>query len=246
MHLALDTSTTWTSIALVDDHEIVALDEVEGVNPGEDLVARIDVLVRRSGISRTQVDGIVVGVGPGPYTSTRVGVAVARTLGLALGVSVVGVCSHDAVAAAFVAQSGQPDIGDFVVATDARRREIYWARYDSDARRLVGPTVGKPADVIADYRADVFVGNGLDRYPDLVQGEGVALAPEMHPCAQWIAVVAEDAMARGETVPTAQPELADHASGASVPIDLAQRLFAPYPLYLRRPDAVPSAKVVAP
>ena len=47
----------------------------------------------------------------------------------------------------------------------------------------------------------MFVGNGLDRYPDLVQGEGVALAPEMHPCAQWIAVVATDAMARGRPFP---------------------------------------------
>ena len=80
MHLALDTSTTWTSIALVDDHEVVSLDEVEE-EPGEDLVARIDVLMRRSGITRTQVDGIVVGGWTGAVHVDPGGVAVARHSG---------------------------------------------------------------------------------------------------------------------------------------------------------------------
>ncbi len=245
MQLALDTSTTWSSIAIVDGSDVLGVRELAGVNPGEIVVATIDELLRESGVERSQLRQINVGVGPGPYTSTRVGVAIARTLGFALAIEVVGVCSHDAIAAEVVATSSRSE--HFVVATDARRSEIYWAKYSAAGRRISGPGVGKPATV-ARGNADTsgWFGNGLDRHPMVVEEFGLEVAEPSHPGARWIAAVARDALAVGGTVPASQPLLADHAAGSATSLDGSAVLFAPYPLYLRRPDAVPSAKVVAP
>lgn len=252
MRLALDTSTPWSSIALVDDGALIAARDLSGVNPGEAVVAAIDEMCTESGLSRAVISGIDVGVGPGPYTSTRVGVAIARTLGFALAVEVAGVCSHDAIAAQVVGTAadglaeglaGEIAGSEFVVATDARRSEVYWARYGVDGRRIAGPTVGKPADVAQANQVAAWFGNGLDRHRGVVDEFGIAVGEQSHPVAIWIAAVAESARRDGHGVPTSQPELADHSAGAAIPIDLEQRLFAPYPLYLRRPDAVPpSAK----
>lgn len=241
MQLAIDTSTAWSSIALMDGERAVASDEMHGVNPGDAVVSRIDQLLRGVDVGRESLTGIVVGVGPGPYTSTRIGVAIARTLGFALGLEVAGVCSHDAVAAQFVGEYPEVAADDFIVATDARRREVYWARYDGEGRRQVGPTVGKPAEVVAAYEYDSFVGNGLDRYPELAADAGITIYQPSHPSARWVAAVAAAALDGGQAIPTTQPVLADHAAGSSLPFDRGQRLFAPFPLYLRRPDAVPSA-----
>lgn len=245
MQLALDTSTTWSSIALMDGGVVVAVDETCGVNPGEAVVSQIDRLFRGAGIERSALTGIVVGVGPGPYTSTRIGVAIARSLAFALDLDLAGVCSHDAIAAEFVAEFPGVAADGFIVATDARRREVYWASYDKDCRRRAGPTVAKPAELIAEWPEDSFVGNGLERYPELVSESRVRVLGPSHPSAAWIAAVATEAMAQGDVVPSTQPDLADHAAGSSLPFDSAQRLFAPFPLYLRRPDAVPAASVVS-
>jgi tRNA threonylcarbamoyl adenosine modification protein YeaZ len=246
MRLALDTSTTWSSIALIDDGVAVALADIDGVNPGEIVVSRIDQLLKSADVDRSALTGIVVGVGPGPYTSTRVGVAIARTLGFALGIDVVGVCSHDAIAAEFVASGSHANGRDFVVATDARRREVYWARYGASGSRCEGPAVAKPTQLLDGHADLTWVGNGLERYPELVAAAGLTVLPPAHPSAQWLVHVAASAWAAGQRVPAVGPELADHDSGAAAPFDENQRLFAPIPLYLRRPDAVPAAHVVVP
>lgn len=88
------------------------------------------------------LDAVVVGCGPGPFTGLRVGMATAAAFGDALGVPVHGVCSLDAIAADAAAIDGR----DLLVVTDARRREVYWARY-SGGTRVAGPEVAKPADV---------------------------------------------------------------------------------------------------
>ncbi|MFE3291465.1 tRNA (adenosine(37)-N6)-threonylcarbamoyltransferase complex dimerization subunit type 1 TsaB [Rhodococcus sp. NPDC059234] len=86
------------------------------------------------------LDAVVVGCGPGPFTGLRVGMATAAAFGDALGIPVYGVCSLDAIAVE--AALGR----DLLVVTDARRREVYWARY-SGGVRVSGPAVDKPADV---------------------------------------------------------------------------------------------------
>ena len=95
---------------------------------------------------RLDITAVAAGTGPGPYTGLRAGLVTARVLGSALGVPVYGVCTLDVVAAG-VASTGTAAGQGFIVATDARRREVYWARYDADGRRLDGPAVGFPADV---------------------------------------------------------------------------------------------------
>ena len=79
----------------------------------------------------------MVGCGPGPFTGLRVGMATAAAYGHALGVPVFGVCSLDAI--------GGQTAGEVLVVTDARRREVYWARY-ADGVRVDGPGVAAAAD----------------------------------------------------------------------------------------------------
>lgn len=109
----------------------------------EQLMPLVDRLVRGAGAQLSAVSGIAVGVGPGPFTGLRVGVVTALTLGEVLGVPVRGVCSLDVVAAQWVAL-GAPE--EFVVVSDARRREVYWARYHQ-GERVEGPRVTAPDEV---------------------------------------------------------------------------------------------------
>jgi tRNA threonylcarbamoyl adenosine modification protein YeaZ/ribosomal-protein-alanine acetyltransferase len=91
-----------------------------------------------AGLTMADLHAVVVGCGPGPFTGLRVGMATAAAYGHALGIPVHGVCSLDAIGV----QTG----GEVLVVTDARRREIYWARY-RDGIRIHGPAVNAPADV---------------------------------------------------------------------------------------------------
>jgi tRNA threonylcarbamoyladenosine biosynthesis protein TsaB len=102
----------------------------------------------------------------------------ARTLGFVLDVPVYGVCSLDAVALEVVATRATP--GNFLVATDARRKEVYLASYDADGRRLEGPVVTRPADVATEVPV---AGAGPELYPDAFPH---AIAP-VRPGAGWLA-----------------------------------------------------------
>ena len=132
---------------------------------------------------RQDVTAIAVGVGPGPFTGLRVGLVTARTLALALEVPVYGVCTLDVLAAQAV-DEGAVD-GPFLVATDARRKEVYWASYDGQGVRLDGPHVAKPADVATDRPV---VGAGALLYPESFPH---AVGPE-HPDAGVLARVVTD------------------------------------------------------
>jgi tRNA threonylcarbamoyl adenosine modification protein YeaZ len=108
-----------------------------------------------TGRSRADIAAIVVGIGPGPFTGLRVGMATAAAFGDALGIPVYGVCSLDAIAADAAADLA-PD-SELLVVTDARRREVYWARY-RDGVRIAGPDVSKPVDLDAPH-ATVIAGS---------------------------------------------------------------------------------------
>jgi tRNA threonylcarbamoyl adenosine modification protein YeaZ len=154
--LALDTATPAVTVALADDGNVLA--ETSTVDPrrhGELLAVGIDVVLREAGVAPCDVTHVAVGVGPGPFTGLRVGVVTARALGGALGVPVLGVCTLDALA------HGSGLSGESLVVTDARRKEVYWARY-RDGRRVEGPRVDRP-DAVA-YTGPA-VGHGAMLYP---------------------------------------------------------------------------------
>ncbi len=158
MLLAFDTATAAVTVALHDGSKVVSsYAVVDPLRHGELLAPGIIEVLRRAGAAPVDVTQVAVGVGPGPFTGLRVGVVTARTLGAALGVTVVGVCSLDVVAAEVPVDS------PFAVATDARRKEVYWARYGTGGKRLSQPMVTRPGDVRYD---GPVAGRGATLYPD--------------------------------------------------------------------------------
>ena len=110
----------------------------------EALTPQILECLAEAGVSRTDIAAVVAGIGPGPFTGLRVGLATAAAFGDALGIPVHGVCSLDAIAAECASELGSGD--ELLVVTDARRREVYWAKYLNGAR-VAGPEVNKAAEV---------------------------------------------------------------------------------------------------
>jgi tRNA threonylcarbamoyladenosine biosynthesis protein TsaB len=147
--LAFDTATPLVSVALHDGERVVVEHSSEQpMKHGEHLAPLIARAMEEAGVVRQDLTAVAVGVGPGPFTGLRVGVVTARTLGFVLDIPVYGVCSLDAVALEVVGSRTTP--GSFLVATDARRKEVYLASYDADGRRLEGPVVTRPAEVATD------------------------------------------------------------------------------------------------
>ena len=184
MLLAFDTATPAVTVALHDGERVVASKTtVDAMRHGELLAPAITALLDEAWVRREELTGIAVGVGPGPFTGLRVGLVTARTLALALGIPVYGVCTLDVLAIEAV-DAGVVD-GAFLVATDARRKEVYWAAYDGQGVRIDGPHVDKPATVATDRRV---VGRGGLLYPEAFPH---VVGPE-HPSAGVLAQVVTD------------------------------------------------------
>ena len=181
MLLAFDTATPAVTVALHDGERVVASHtQVDARRHGELLAPGITSVLDEAWVPREEVTAVAVGVGPGPFTGLRVGLVTARTLGLALGIPVYGVCTLDVLAAQAV-DTGAVS-GPFLVATDARRKEVYWAAYDEAGARLDGPHVDRPGDVAT---GAPVVGAGARLYPDAF---GHAVGPE-HPDARVLAEI---------------------------------------------------------
>jgi tRNA threonylcarbamoyladenosine biosynthesis protein TsaB len=210
--LALDTSGAGVSVALHDGERVLAQRSTDQPRRHAELLApSISGVLDDAATSRTELTDLAVGIGPGPFTGLRVGLVTARVLGLALGVPVHGVCSLDALAQAVV--DGAMADQEFMVAADARRREVYWAAYRSQAGLAVredGPDVAAPALVPRGGRP-VF-GRGVLLYPQ-------ALGP-LHEGAPLDVTGSQVA------------RLVVHRMSAGIASP------DPQPLYLRCPDAV--------
>jgi tRNA threonylcarbamoyl adenosine modification protein YeaZ len=174
---------------------------------GELLAPHITAALAEAAVHPGALGAVVAGLGPGPFTGLRVGLVTAATLGHALSIPTYGVCSLDALG-----HTAAPE--RVVVATDARRREVYWAAYDG-GKPLTEPAVDAPATVAeraADMDVVAAVGEGAHRYADTL-GLPVRDEPRYPPPAALAALAAERVL-----------------TGAP-----GERL---HPLYLRRPDAV--------
>jgi tRNA threonylcarbamoyl adenosine modification protein YeaZ len=143
--LAIDTSTLKTIVGIVEDGAVLFEEAHEGAT---DHGRALSELIAKALKVSKPPHQVVVGMGPGPFTGLRVGIAFAQTFALARGISVIGVCSLDAI---------KVDQIEYTVAIDARRKEIYWASY-KDGIRIDGPHVNKPAEV------ENFI---IDVYPDM-------------------------------------------------------------------------------
>jgi len=246
--LGLDTATSVASVALAVDGELIReLSHEVGHGHAEWIPGNTVELLRAAGLEPADIELVAVGVGPGPYTAVRVGVAFARSLALALGVPVVGVCSLDVIAADVIDRAG-----GFVVATDARRREVYWAAYGPDGHRLVGPLVGPPAAEPGPLNhSPRWAGNGADRFGELAAEVGVTVLEPRNPSAAALVRLAgewwsSDARGGGSDRATGAGFTVwdDHSadgSGVAVPTG---RCLPAWPLYLRRPDARPPSGLI--
>jgi tRNA threonylcarbamoyl adenosine modification protein YeaZ/ribosomal-protein-alanine acetyltransferase len=140
--LALDTATPAVTAGVVrrdaGEHVLAEHVTVDARAHAETLTPNILAALAESGQAMADLDAVVVGCGPGPFTGLRVGMATAAAVGHALDIPVYGACSLDAI--------GVRTRGDVLVVTDARRREVYWARY-RDGIRIEGPAVNAAADV---------------------------------------------------------------------------------------------------
>jgi tRNA threonylcarbamoyl adenosine modification protein YeaZ len=202
--LAFDTATPAVTVALHDGSRIVSgCTQIDARRHGELLAPGIVTVLAEAGRDRTELTDIAVGVGPGPYTGLRVGLMTARALGDALGIPVHGICTLDALAYA----SGRG--GPFVAATDARRKEVYWARYADARTRTAGPAVDRAADIAESVAGLPAIGAGAALYADAF---AEVAGPEHVDAAALAALAVERLKDGGELLP-------------------------PEPLYLRRPDA---------
>jgi tRNA threonylcarbamoyl adenosine modification protein YeaZ len=152
--LAIDTATPAVTAGIVKLDGIEVLAErvtVDARAHAEQLTPNVLAALADAGLTVDDLGAVVVGCGPGPFTGLRVGMATAAAYGHALGIPVHGVCSLDAIGIESAATTSE-----VLVVTDARRREVYWARY-RDGVRVDGPAVDAPADVPAD--ADAVAGS---------------------------------------------------------------------------------------
>lgn len=217
--LALDTSAT-ASAAVTRDGTVVAHRATESQrNHSEVLAGFVTEVLTEAAVDPRQpdaLDGIFVGVGPGPFTGLRAGIMTAQTLAHTWDIAVYGVLSLDGLAHRVAAEAFRIGAEEFVVATDARRKEVYWAHYDNIAgqpQRLHGPFVTDPQEVT---KLPVY-GAGAGLYPEALFG--MTGFTDAVPDATDIAAYGELALRRGRGL---QPVEAQYLRGhdAKIPKNL--------------------------
>jgi tRNA threonylcarbamoyladenosine biosynthesis protein TsaB len=226
--LALDTSAA-VAVSLVDEDgaRLASRASDERRRHAESLAPLITEVLDEAGIARADLTAVVAGTGPAPFTGLRVGLVTARTLALTLGVPVLGVPSLDALAVQAVSDLGLRPGAEILATSDARRKEVYWARYRVIAHEgphgfpvvelLAGPDVDRAGFVA---QAQLAPPETPDGQLPVVIGEGAMLYPDFLP-------VADDAPLVPDATVLARLALVRRAAGEDQPSE---------PLYLRRPD----------
>jgi tRNA threonylcarbamoyl adenosine modification protein YeaZ len=216
--LAIDTSTNRIAVALLQFGKppTVAIKD-DGLRHAEYAAELIKQVIKDSGLMLQELGGIVCGIGPGPFTGLRVGIISAQSISFALNIPVFGICSHDAIAFEYAQKNPNQDV---TVITDARRKEVYWTRYQG-IKRITTPIVSKLEEV---------------------SNKGVKLLHQpLDPVS--LANVAIEAMNRTEKRVEIKSFATDSAQGDGSVVALPnQVLLPPIPLYLRKPDALTLAE----
>ncbi|WP_129788523.1 tRNA (adenosine(37)-N6)-threonylcarbamoyltransferase complex dimerization subunit type 1 TsaB [Promicromonospora panici] len=226
--LALDTSAA-VAVSLVDEDgaRLASRTSDERRRHAESLAPLITEVLDEAGIDRADLTAVVAGTGPAPFTGLRVGLVTARTLALTLGIPVLGVPSLDALAVQAVSDLGLRPGAEILATSDARRKEVYWARYRVIAHEgphgfpvvepLAGPDVDRAGFVA---QAQLVATEAAEGQLPVVIGEGAMLYPDFLP-------VADDAPLIPDATVLARLALVRRAAGEDQPSE---------PLYLRRPD----------
>jgi tRNA threonylcarbamoyladenosine biosynthesis protein TsaB len=213
--LAIDTATSAITVALHDGESVLA--ESSTLDPrrhGEYVAPAMVEVLARAGRVAADVSAVVAGTGPGPFTGLRVGLVTARTFAFARGIPVFGVCSLDALAHQAWLEDAAGMGQSCVVASDARRKEVYWARYDVTAlgvTRKGEPMVAKAEAIADEVRGLPVIGRGAVLYAE-------SFGPRLGSLDVSAGALADLAVRM-------------LAAGAKLP--------EPEPMYLRRPDATP-------
>lgn len=228
--LALDTATAHTTVAVVAGEgsrhaTLAARSHVDARAHAEVLAPMMVEALAEAKVTVGDLDLIACGVGPGPFTGLRVGIATASMLAEARQTPAVGVCSLDALA------WGRPRGEALTVLTRARRAEVNRAAYDEQGLRIAGPLVVREDSVTESGRC---------------VGDAGPVDELVFPRAVDLASFTLSRLAAGESIPDAVdlPEDSSDAAGASTASVLEKRarsgqyLLPLLPVYLRRPDAV--------
>lgn len=223
--LSLDTSSS-VAVAVLDERlEVLAEREVREQRRHAELLApMVAEVLAEAALRPVELDHVVVGTGPAPFTGLRAGIVTARALAFGAGIPAYGACVLDALAEQASDALALVPGTRVVVATDARRREVYWRAYEVTAtgtRPSTSPGVGGAAQLVEDGTADgaVVVGAGAALYADVLAPVAADLPDlDLLPQPAVLARLAARALASGDEAGTR-------------------------PLYLRRPDAVvPTAR----
>lgn len=243
--LSIDTSQA-ASVALVDTDS----GEVIAAEAAEDRRRHVEFIgpaLARVLAAEARPELVVVGIGPGPFTGLRVGIAAGIAAGQARGIPVRGLLSHSAIAEELVLASDDADSAGtataanatagsgrpVLIASDARRREVYFSVYDGlDASLTAGPFVAEPAEVAA-----VLAAHGFDLDESGTGHESTAgLTPIGDRCGRGF-VLYPDALGAPTHETITDPRAEFLARAAARELTAGRGLSEPIPEYLREPDA---------
>ncbi len=209
--LAIDTSTSWCSVALCFDEKPIAhRHELLGSKASQHLLPWCSNLLQQYGARFSDLDALAVGVGPGAFTGVRLSVAVAQGLSVGSQLPVIPVTSLDAMASHFAKQYQTPQNTTFTIALDARMGEVYWTRYQQGALlpepinsiQLTAP------ENIEDNSQDFIAGNALAEYADFFKDHfvGRQIDSQLVPSALSILDLAQVRYQAGQTILVEQLE----------------------------------------
>ncbi len=164
--LALDTTSSWGSVALSKNEKIVYLSYLDiRVTHSERLMEQIDYGLKQSGMSLDDIELIAISNGPGSFTGVRIGLATAKGICMAREIPLYPVNTLKLLA--YNVYGSQLNILPFI---DARMDEVYAALYDSNFNEIISPRSSDPAEFLeAVTSKTIIIGDAVEKYDDAIK-----------------------------------------------------------------------------